>query len=65
MTGFQVMEALAADSRLKRIPILVVSGQSISLSQHQQIERSGGIFHLKGQASPHEIAQSLRLAVTR
>ena len=65
MTGFQVMEAMAADDRLKRIPVLVVSGDAVSLSEHQLIERSGGVFHIKGQASPHEIAQSLRMAVSR
>ena len=65
MSGFQVMEAMAADDRLKRIPVLVVSGHAVSLSEHQLIERSGGYFHLKGQASPHEIAQSLRMAVAR
>ncbi|MGZ8281515.1 MAG: response regulator [Allosphingosinicella sp.] len=64
MSGFQVLDALQADDRLKHIPVLIVSGQDISSQQHQAIERSGGVFHSKG-TSPREIAQSLRMAVSR
>jgi CheY-like chemotaxis protein len=64
MNGFQVLDALQADDRLKHIPVLIVSGEDISSTQHQAIERCGGVFHSKG-TSPHEIAQSLKMAVSR
>lgn len=65
MSGFQVLDALAADSKLKHIPVLIVSGHEIGVAEHQAIERSGGIFHPKGHSSPHEIAQSLKKVVAR
>ena len=65
MSGFDVLDALAADPRLQRIPVLIVSGREISVSEHRLIARAGGIFHPKGHASPRQIAQSLRVAVAR
>ena len=65
MSGFQVLDALAADARLRHIPVLIVSGEEIGVAEHQAIERSGGIFHPKGYSSPRDIAQSLRKVVAR
>ena len=63
MSGFQVLDELKNDDRFKRIPVLVVSGEEISVAQHQAIERSGGVFHTKGYSSPRDIAVSLKKVV--
>ncbi len=63
MSGFQVLETLADDAEYKGIPVIIVSGREISVLEHQVITRAGGIFHPKGQTSPREIAQSLKLVV--
>lgn len=65
MSGFQVLEELGADRKLNRIPVLIVSGHEISVAEHQAIEKSGGIYHPKGNTSPREIANSLRMVVSR
>ncbi len=65
MSGFDVLNAITADDRLKRIPVLIISGREISVSEHQAITRAGGIFHPKGNVSPRQIAQSLRLVVAQ
>jgi CheY-like chemotaxis protein len=65
MSGFDVLDAITADDRLRRIPVLIISGREISVSEHQAITRAGGIFHPKGNVSPRQIAQSLRLVVAQ
>jgi signal transduction histidine kinase/CheY-like chemotaxis protein len=65
MSGFEVLAALGADPRLSEIPVLVVSGREISVSEHQAITRARGIYHVKGYASPRQIAESLRMVVAR
>ncbi|WP_167737406.1 ATP-binding response regulator [Sphingomonas parva] len=65
MSGFEVLAALEADVRLKNIPVLIVSGREISVSEHQAITRARGIYHAKGYASPRQIAESLKMVVAR
>jgi signal transduction histidine kinase/DNA-binding response OmpR family regulator len=65
MSGFDVLDALACDDQLRSIPVLIVSGREISVSEHHAISRVGGVFHPKGHASPRQIAQSLRAAIAR
>jgi CheY-like chemotaxis protein len=65
MSGFDVLDELAADAALASIPVLIVSGREITVSEHHAIARAGGVFHPKGSSSPRQIAQSLRMAVAR
>ena len=65
MSGFDVLDALAADEQLNAIPVLIVSGREISVSEHQAITRARGIYHPKGYATPRQIAESLRTVVAR
>jgi CheY-like chemotaxis protein len=65
MNGFDVLAAIEADPRLKDIPVLIVSGREISVSEHRAITQARGIYHPKGYATPRQIAESLRMAVAR
>ena len=65
MDGFAVLDALRGDEQLSNIPVLIVSGREISVAEHQAITRAGGIYHPKGYASPRQIAESLKMVVTR
>jgi len=60
LDGFGVIELLAHDERLRDIPLIVVSGCDLSLSEHQTLAESGYRFFAKGSSTPREIAQSLR-----
>ena len=60
LNGFGVIQRLSADERLMNIPLIVVSGCDVSLSQHQALAAAGYRFFAKGSSTPREIAQSLR-----
>ncbi|MFN3726703.1 MAG: response regulator [Allosphingosinicella sp.] len=60
LDGFGVIERLSADDKLMNIPLIVVSGCDVSLSQHQALAAAGYRFFAKGFSTPREIAQSLR-----
>ena len=60
MDGFQLLEAIAADPQLKQVPVIVLSGQSLSLSEHEKLLRAGASLHAKGISSPREIMAELK-----
>ncbi len=60
MDGFQILEMLRLDPKLRSIPIVIVSGRAITVPEHDTIARSGCTFHSKGECSPRQIAQSLK-----
>jgi hypothetical protein len=43
--------------------VVIVSGRPISAPEHEAIARSGCTYLTKGECSPRQIAQSLRLAL--
>ena len=59
LDGFGVLERLAADEALTKIPLIVLSGRDISISQHRSLAAAGHPFFTKGASTPREIAQSL------
>jgi CheY-like chemotaxis protein len=63
MDGFQILDGLAADPALKDIPVVIVSGRPISVAEHEAIARAGCTYYAKGDCSPRQVAQSLKLAV--
>jgi DNA-binding response OmpR family regulator len=63
LDGFQVLEMIRDDRELAGLPVIIVSGRSVSLAEHEAILRSGCAYFMKGEFSPREIAQTLRTAV--
>ena len=63
LNGFEFIEQLTADDGLAGIPLIVVSGEDLSLAQHDKLVAAGCRFYLKGSAAPREIAEGLREAV--
>ena len=63
MDGFQVLETLRRDPSLKDIPIIIVSGRAITVPEHDAIALSGATYYAKGECSPRQIAQSLKMAL--
>jgi hypothetical protein len=60
MDGFQILETLRLDAKLRNIPIIIVSGRVITVPEHHAIARSGCTYYTKGECSPRQIAQSLK-----
>jgi CheY-like chemotaxis protein len=60
MNGFEFLNSLAAQTVSKAIPVVVVSGQDLSLRDRQKLVAAGCRFFLKGFSAPREIAESLR-----
>jgi CheY-like chemotaxis protein len=60
MDGFQILETLRLDPKLRSIPIIIVSGRVITVPEHDTIMRSGCTYYTKGECSPRQIAQSLK-----
>jgi DNA-binding response OmpR family regulator len=63
LDGFQILERLAGDADLRSIPVVVLSGRPITVAEHEAIARAGCAYYVKGECSPREVAQSLKLAV--
>jgi len=63
LDGFQVLEMIRADEALAHVPVIIVSGRSVSLEEHETIVNAGCAYFMKGEFSPREIAQTLRAVV--
>ena len=63
--GFQMMQALAADDALSRVPVMVLSQLDISVDEHTRIRDAGHSFHPKWKASPLQIVQNIKTMVAR
>lgn len=63
--GFQMMQALAADDALSRVPVMVLSQLDISVDEHTRIREAGHSFHPKWKASPLQIVQNIKTMVAR
>lgn len=63
--GFQMMQALAADDTLSRVPVMVLSQLDISVDEHTRIREAGHSFHPKWKASPLQIVQNIKTMVAR
>lgn len=59
MNGFQILEMIREDALLADVPIIIVSGRSVSLAEHEAITSAGCTYFMKGEVSPREIAQTL------
>lgn len=60
LNGFDFIETLARSKDHARIPLIVLSGQELSVAQHHRLLAAGCRYYMKGNAAPREIAESLR-----
>lgn len=60
LDGFGVLDRLHADSGLREVPLIVLSGRRISVEEHRHLVASGHRYFVKGASTPRQIAQSLK-----
>lgn len=60
LNGFEFIERLARSKAHAGIPLIVLSGQELSVAQHHRLVAAGCRYYMKGNAAPREIAESLR-----
>jgi signal transduction histidine kinase/AraC-like DNA-binding protein/ABC-type sugar transport system substrate-binding protein len=60
MDGFTVLQKLRSDPRTARLPVMVISGQKLSLDDVQRLDYARVTFHTKGLLSPDEAVEMLR-----
>jgi len=60
LNGFEFIERLAQSEHYATIPLIVLSGQELSVAQHHRLLAAGCRYYMKGSAAPREIAASLR-----
>ncbi len=60
LNGFEFIETLARCEDFAAIPLIVLSGQELSVAQHHRLLAAGCRYYMKGNAAPREIAESLR-----
>jgi len=63
LDGFEILALLARDAELRKIPVVVFSARCVTIAEHEALARAGCTYYTKGQCSPREVAQSLKLAV--
>lgn len=60
LDGFEFIEMLARRADHAAIPLIVLSGQELSVAQHHRLLAAGCRYYMKGDAAPREIAETLR-----
>lgn len=60
LNGFDFIEMLGRSKDHAAIPLIVLSGQELSVAQHHRLLAAGCRYYMKGNAAPREIAESLR-----
>jgi CheY-like chemotaxis protein/signal transduction histidine kinase len=60
LNGFEFIEQLGQNEDHADIPLIVLSGQDLSVAQHHQLLAIGCRYYMKGNAAPREIAATLR-----
>ena len=60
LNGFEFIEQLAQSENYATIPLIVLSGQELSVAQHHRLLAAGCRYYMKGSAAPREIAATLR-----
>ncbi|MBI5823090.1 MAG: GAF domain-containing protein [Chloroflexi bacterium] len=65
MNGFQILEKLQADKKLRDIPTIVISGLELSLEQKNQLTEFGRQVLAKGEFSEKELLTSIQRSLER
>lgn len=60
LNGFEFIAQLALRKDYSAIPLIVLSGQELSVAQHHRLLAAGCRYYRKGSAAPREIAATLR-----
>ena len=60
LNGFELIDLLVQNEAYANIPLIVLSGQDLSVAQHHRLLASGCRYYMKGNAAPREIAATLR-----
>lgn len=60
LNGFEFIEKLVQSDQYATIPLIVLSGQELSVAQHHRLLAAGCRYYMKGSAAPREIAATLR-----
>ena len=65
MNGFEILEKMQADNKLRDIPVIVISGMELSAEQKQQLSDFGQRILSKGSFSEKELLTSIQRALER
>lgn len=65
MNGFQIIERLQADKRLRDIPVIIISGMDVSSEQKKQLEEFGQRLLTKGAFNEKELLTSIQRALDK
>ena len=65
MNGFEILEKMQADSKLRDIPVIVISGMELSAEQKKQLSDFGQRILSKGSFSEKELLTSIQRALER
>ncbi len=61
--AFRFLEVMKSDDDLSRIPVIIVSGRAVSVAEHEMITSTACAYFTKGDFSPRQIAQTLKMAI--
>jgi len=62
--GFTVLERMRANHRTRQVPVMVLSGHTLTLEDVQRLDYARVTFHSKGLLSPEEAVASLQQALS-
>ncbi|MCL4271921.1 MAG: response regulator, partial [Anaerolineales bacterium] len=65
MNGFQLLEKLQSDRRLREIPVIVISGMDVSSEQKKQLEEFGQRLLTKGTFNEKELLTTIQRSLDR
>jgi CheY-like chemotaxis protein len=65
MDGFQILENLQADKKLRDIPVIVISGMDVTPEQKKQLTEHGQHLLSKGSFSEKELLTSIQRSLER
>lgn len=60
LDGFGVIDRLTRHETLHNVPLIILSGQQITLEQHRTLAAGGRRFFTKAASTPRQIAQCLK-----
>lgn len=65
MDGFQILESLQSDKKLRDIPTIVISGMEVSVEQREQLKEFGQRLLTKGSFDEKDLLASIQRALER
>jgi CheY-like chemotaxis protein len=65
LDGFQILENMRADDKLRDIPVIVISGAALTPEQHKRLDEFGQRLLTKGSFSEKELFMSIQRSLQR